>query len=623
MQAKNRNYLFLLLIAAVIFTLLVLIRHQEPAVSEETPPASDTLKIQTSLIDSDTNIVKSEELTVESLDTTLPESSIEDFPEVAEEITWNFGFRKKNYFRSPINQEILLSGTFGELRANHFHSGLDVRTGGVEGAEVFAAADGYVARVRVMERGYGKVLYIQHGNGTMTVYGHLQKFDGEIQDQVLKQQYKRESYEFEWYPSPGSLRVKKGQRIAFSGNTGGSGGPHLHFEVRDGKNSDAYNPLLYGISVRDVLPPEIKNLQIYRIDESVRSKTGTFPWLPVLQSGAIEVGPGTYGIGAYMVDYFTDKLNKLGVNYVVVTANGRIIHRQNIEHYAFDDGRMTNQYINFYYFMNHGVPYAKLFKDKGNTLPIFEKEGKITVRDGDSVRIVIKARDMAGHEDKAELSLICHKNAPDRFQSVGEYGGKLCRSNQVNTLVSEHARVTIPANSMYNDFYLTIKEQEGKEDLASPLVRVHDVTVPLHHRINVSIEPRDQYKSLISKLVLMEYDAQSRNSSSRDAAVTGGRVAGDVKNFGIYYLALDTIPPKLDLHAAGRTLVARVTDAKSDIKYYRGTLDGKWILFEYEYKRNQLKAVIPDDFKPGTYTLKLVVRDQVGNETAKTMQVSI
>ena len=148
----------------------------------------------------------------------------------------------QDYFQSPLEIPLILSGTFAELRSNHFHSGLDIKTQQQSGLKVMAAASGFVSRIKVSHFGYGKALYITHPNGYTTVYAHLQNFNPEIDAYIKHRQYKNESYEIELFPKAGELLVNNGDIVAYSGNTGGSGGPHLHFEIRN-KQEHPMNPM--------------------------------------------------------------------------------------------------------------------------------------------------------------------------------------------------------------------------------------------------------------------------------------------------------------------------------------------------------------------------------------------
>ncbi|NND10141.1 MAG: M23 family metallopeptidase, partial [Flavobacteriaceae bacterium] len=141
----------------------------------------------------------------------------------------------QDYFRKPLDIPLVLSGTFAELRSNHFHSGLDIKTKQREGLKVYASAPGYVSRIKISHWGYGKALYITHPNGYTSVYAHLQKFSEKIEEYVKEKQYEKESFTLELFPSAEELQIESDEIVAFSGNTGGSGGPHLHFEIRDNK----------------------------------------------------------------------------------------------------------------------------------------------------------------------------------------------------------------------------------------------------------------------------------------------------------------------------------------------------------------------------------------------------
>jgi len=173
----------------------------------------------------------------------------------------------KDYFGKPLDIPLILSGSFGELRSNHFHSGLDIKTQQRTGLPVYAPADGYVSRIKVGHYGYGKALYIKHPNGYSTVYAHLERYAGKIQDYVKKQQYRKESYEIELFPKADLLPVYKGDLIGYSGNTGSSGGPHLHFEIRDA-SSRPMNPMLFGLDVPDTRRPLLNSVMVYPVGDS-------------------------------------------------------------------------------------------------------------------------------------------------------------------------------------------------------------------------------------------------------------------------------------------------------------------------------------------------------------------
>ena len=227
------------------------------------------------VVDTDTievDLKEVDDFTEESIPTTI---SLRN-PESSYRFTRNSNPYSQDFFRNPFDSAIYVSGTFCELRGNHFHGGLDIRTGGREGWKVLAAAGGYVERVKVSTKGYGRVVYIRHANGFSSVYGHLKGFKGELAAYVKTAQYKQKKFEIELYPKPGEIKIAKGQNFAISGNTGGSGGPHLHFEIRNSKGQST-NPLLHGLKVEDKLKPEIKKVSVYHKDEKVLYAKGNYP----------------------------------------------------------------------------------------------------------------------------------------------------------------------------------------------------------------------------------------------------------------------------------------------------------------------------------------------------------
>ena len=174
---------------------------------------------------------------------------------------------------NPLDFRLLLSGTFGELRGNHFHAGIDFKTKGVEGQNIYAIADGYISRIKVSSYGYGKALYINHPDGKTSVYAHLQKFSEKIDTIVKKEHYKREQFEINIFPKANSIQVKQGEIIALSGNSGSSQGAHLHFEIRDTKTEHPLDPLDYGFKVIDNISPILKEIKIFDIDNHDLSST--------------------------------------------------------------------------------------------------------------------------------------------------------------------------------------------------------------------------------------------------------------------------------------------------------------------------------------------------------------
>ena len=253
-----------------------------------------------------------------------------------------------DYFDDPLQIPLALAGTFGELRSNHFHSGLDIKTQQREGLPVYAAAEGFVSRINVAHYGYGKALYIQHPNGYTTVYAHLKNFSPRIEEYIKKLQYQKESYEVEVYPTASELPIERGELVASSGNTGGSGGPHLHFEIRDGEQRPM-NPLMFGIDLEDTRAPIVSGVFVYPTGEDAhvngsaqRQKLRLIPQ----QDGSFRAEKieacGEIGFGINAVDQLNAAPNHNGVFRIETSANGEKLFQANFERFSFSETRHLN-----------------------------------------------------------------------------------------------------------------------------------------------------------------------------------------------------------------------------------------------------------------------------------------
>lgn len=526
----------------------------------------------------------------------------------------------EGYFSAPVNGEITLSGTFAELRNNHFHGGLDIRTGGQQGWPVLAAADGYVTRVKVSPWGYGKALYIQHPNGLQTVYGHLKLFDGAIQDAVVEEQYGKKDYGIDWYPKSNQLKVKRGDTVAWSGNTGGSGGPHLHFEVRDGRTSEPLNPLLYGIKVKDTIAPYLRSLYLYELDNEFWTRNGYYPYDAIGDDpDTIRVEPGIYGLGIRWQDYFVDRMSKLGVNYASLEMDGQEIFNQKIERFSFDEGKLINAHIDYAIYAQRGYRVVKLFKDEGNYLRYYmhENKGKIEMQEGDVHSFVLTARDVAGQMSTLRFAMKCQ---PD----VGNFNVRVCDLGDDSTyakptentyIKGEYYKVSIPKGAIIHSSWVGRDEYDVKAGRCSRMLRLHYDLVPFWKNYTLGIKPLPEYQNRIDKLVMMSYDAGSRNSSSVGGSVSGEYVEAGMKKFGYFYLQIDTTAPRVRVQRLRRSIYIRVNDNLSGVDSYNAYVDGQWILLEYEPKSSALFGTVPRDIGSGEHSFKLSVKDGVGNET--------
>nr|WP_262908007.1 M23 family metallopeptidase [Hymenobacter sp. 15J16-1T3B] len=334
------------------------------------------------------------------------------------------------YFLFPIKpgQPNLLAASMGELRPNHFHGGLDIKTNGTVDLPVYAAADGYISRLKQSSFGYGNVLYITHPNGLTTVYGHLNHFKGAVAQELLRRQYEKRTYELELFFEPGQFPVTKGEVVALSGNTGGSAGPHLHWEVRDAKDQQL-NPLQWGgfKEIQDHVAPTVVMAAVepLSIDGRVQRRFEKRLFTPTGAPGTgFSVADtisayGTVGLLLQAFDRFDNAWNKNGLYRVEVQVNGQPLYAHVINGIGFpDETREVNQHIDYEYLMTSRRTFEKLWVDDGNQLSIYQvgpSKGKLRVEAGQVYDVQMRLFDAYGNV--TPLHLVLRGEQPEYWQT--------------------------------------------------------------------------------------------------------------------------------------------------------------------------------------------------------------
>jgi hypothetical protein len=541
-------------------------------------------------------------------------------------------YAQENYpqdvFQSPLEIPLVLAGTFGELRSNHFHSGIDIKTQQREGLRVLSIADGTITRIKVSHWGYGKALYIAHPNGYTSVYGHLQKFSPEIEAYVKKAQYAKQSYEVELFPDYGELKVTKGETIAFSGNTGGSAGPHLHFEIRSSVSEKPTNPLLYGYEVRDATDPTLVSLYGYPLSDGAqinqsgekiqlnfsRQADGSFLAEKVTAIGTIGFGINTF-------DRQDMAANKNGVYAVKQTVNGRMYSEFDFETFSFGETRYINTLIDYAHFYKHRQRVQKLFKEPFNHLGIYKtlyNNGEIYIEEGLSYNVELTISDVAGNTTKLVIP-VEGKREPLKIPKDEGKTENFILADKPNNFDLGAAKVYFPANTFYEDFYIRL--EKGLDTVA-----IHDNSVAAHRNFTISFDPSKYNEEERKQLFIAHLDEDYRPSHSktykRDGAFTTR-----TRTLGTYTLVRDSVAPEIrpknfkekQWLSNYNYLSMVITDDLSGIDTYSATLNGEWILMEYEPKTNTLTYDFDDERVKATENeLKLTVTDNVGNSTTYT-----
>ena len=528
-------------------------------------------------------------------------------------------------FQSPLDIPLVLAGTFGELRSNHFHSGIDIKTQRRQGLPVLAIADGTVTRIKVSLWGYGKALYVAHPNGYTSVYAHLQKFGPEIESYIKDIQYKKQSFEVEVFPDYGELKVTKGSTIAYSGNTGGSSGPHLHFEIRSSVTEKPTNPLLYGYEVRDATNPTLLGLYGYPLSEdavinqSARKIQLNFTKQPDGSFLADKINAiGNIGFGFNGFDRQDMAANKNGVYGVKQTVNGKVYSEYNFETFSFGETRYINTLIDYAHYGKFRQRIQKCFKESHNRLGIYKtlhNNGEITVKEGMSYTVELLISDFKRNQTKVVIPVEGKSEVP-KIPRADSKTENFIIANKPNNFDLGAAKVYFPANTFYQDFYIEL--EKGKDTVA-----IHNEEVAAHRNFTISFDASKYSGADKKQLFIARLDDRQKPRYSKTFKRDGSFTAR-TRTLGTYTLARDTVAPEIKARNFKEKqwlsnygyLSLKISDDLSGVNSYNATLNGEWILMEYEPKTKTLTYNFDDKILDKTQCdLKVVVTDNVGNSS--------
>jgi murein DD-endopeptidase MepM/ murein hydrolase activator NlpD len=534
-------------------------------------------------------------------------------------------------FRPPLNiVPPALAGSFGELRTNHFHSGIDIRTNQREGYPVYAIADGYVSRIRVQNSGFGYALYINHPNGYTSVYGHLQRYNAKLSARAKSIQYEKKSFEIDEFPAADLVPVYKGEIIAYSGNSGSSGGPHLHFEIRDTKTEATINPQLFGIEVPDQVKPVISGLYAYRLNNQPFSEFTPKVNLPFSgASGSYQVNnvvslSGEIGFGIVTTDRHTGLSGINGVYSIKLEVDGRTIYTSSLERFLFENSRAINSHIDYPTYLNTKRSIQKSFVDPGNPLQIYsslENRGRIMFNDGLLHDLKYTVIDVKGNTSTLSFKVQAAEQPAETL--VRPLKGTLFPYNQVNEFRTDSVLVRVPKGSLYNDFDFVYKA--GTQTAArgySPVHQVQNRYTPLHTGFELWIKPSIVLGTLQNKALIVSTGGASQGGSFSD-----GFVKANPRSFGSFYIAVDTIAPTItalnisegkSMRGIGK-MSFKIRDNLSGIKSFNGYIDGKWVLMDFDAKTATLSHSFDGTLSNGKHNLELIVVDMKDNTKTLTL----
>jgi len=543
--------------------------------------------------------------------------------------------KERSIFISPVIIPLSLSANFGELRTDHFHSGLDIKTQGVTGKEVLAAASGYVYRISISPGGFGKAMYLRHPSGYSTVYGHLDKFTPEIEEYVISRQYEERSYMVTLWPPKERFKFDRGEIIAYSGNSGSSSGPHLHYEIRKSDEEVPVNPLLFEFGIEDNIKPVMENLVVYpagrktlinnqnkQLKVNIYGGNGNYS---ISSKNEISIsGPAGFGFKAY--DLLNDSYNKFAVFTIELKIDSIPVFNYKMDAFAFSESRYVNSHIDYETLQKENIYVERAFILPNDRLSVYSNvinNGIVNFSDEKKHRVELIVSDI--HSNRSVLSFNV-KSVPADVQEnqakTDEKSSVIMPWNRNNKFVSKNIAVNIPSGALYDTLYFEFKRSAGNPLMFSDVYQIHNKYTPLHKSYTLSIKPDRIPERLESKMLIIQL-ADDIKKIPLTSTWNNGYLSANTNIFGTFCIGIDTVPPLILYNglSSGANLTGKISmkikisDELSGIKTYEPLIDGKWALFEYDQKNNLLTYNFdPKRIQKGTkHNLILNVTDNVDN----------
>ncbi len=529
------------------------------------------------------------------------------------------------YFRYPLDLPPSTAGSFAELRANHFHSGLDFKTNQRTGYPIHVVADGYVSRLRVQYGGFGLAVYINHPNGFTSVYGHLERLTPELAKIIKDYQYKNQVWDADFVLQPNQAPLQKGDVFAWSGNAGASAGPHLHFEIRDTKSEQTINPQLFGLTIPDHVSPNIYAIAAYHLDGKPFSENTAKQFIPVVGSAGNyrlkEASPvrlsGQCAFGITTNDMNSTSMNHNGIYSIQLNADGKTVFVFTVDRFAFDQTHAINSHIDYPAFLTYGRWIQKSFIDPGNQIGLYngtQNRGLIDFNDDAIHDLEYVVKDIAGNTSVLKFQV--KSSPPSLSAETISTKGTFFKYDQPNTFSTDQVKVVLPAGDLYDNLDFVYAALSKKATGYSAVHRIHNRFTPLHDSFELWIKPDVSLGTNTNKAVIVNTGGGAQPSVFQD-----GFVKANVRSFGDYYVALDTIAPTISpvnitegKNMAGSTnLSFRIGDNLSGIKSYNAYLDGQWVLLEHDYKSKLFRYFFDEHCPSGKHKLDLIAVDMKDN----------
>ena len=535
-------------------------------------------------------------------------------------------------FTSPIDIPLFLTSNYGEIRAAHFHAGIDILVD--PGYKVYAVKEGYISRISVTLNGYGKALYIAHPDGHTSVYAHLSAFRPDIEKYVRDQQYQKRKYVINLYPEAGKFPVQQSQYIGLTGTTGYSLGAHLHFEIRDSHGEIPLNVLKFGFPVADSRRPRIFCLGIYPLtprSHVADSASKIIIPLKQMNGNRIDISEpipvwGDIGFGIETYDFLDGRENQCSPLSVSLLVDERLVNSFELDRIPFNKTSYVNSHIDYAEKISNGRKIQKLYLDPNNKLDIYSgtvNRGICEFTDSSEHQVSISVIDVAGNQTSLHFSVIStFRDNPVITEADSTPIVSSFYYDSLNVYETPDCKIVLPADGLFTHIPFRYKTEDASDTLYSALHCVHNEGTPVHGSYILSVKPVNLPLALTSKAVLVMIGRDNK-ITSQGGTYAKGFVTARVGSFGRFAIAVDTLPPEIrpvtfvskKTYTENQVISFQIRDHLSGISTYNGYIDGKWALFEYDAK-NDLLFYRPDASRLSRnqeHTLELVISDQKDN----------
>lgn len=534
-----------------------------------------------------------------------------------------------DYFAPPVKGVLRLSGTFGELRSNHFHSGIDIK-GGI-GVPLYSVADGYISRIKIEGGGYGNALYITHPNGYTSVYGHMNEFIPEIETFVKSQQYANEQFDLDIELNSEQFPLKKGDKVGEMGTTGYSFGPHLHFEMRNTQTGAPINPLLFGYQVADDQRPRMHQLKVYALNEQLETQASEIYSLVSKHGGygvrgdTILVDTDQAGFGLKVYDHMTGVSNWNGIYQLDVKLEDSLIYQFEMETFSFNESRYLNAHLDYAEQVTNKAYFNRCYRLPGNRLSIYnnpQEEGVIRLSAKRAKKVEMIASDVAGN--KSYFVFWVKQKTEVSETAEGPPYNYFLPYNQESVIDNGSIRVYIPRGALYENCYLQYQLVTDRSDnVYSSVHKLHNAIFPIHQYYDLAIRPVVLPESLRDKAFIA---LCGNNIVNYGGEWENGMLKTQVRTFGDFCIMVDETPPtiipanfKSNLRGVSRIdFTIRdnfATSGKAKDLQFRATIDGRWVLMKYDAKNDRISHYFDEALESGQHEFRLSLTDAMGNES--------